>query len=86
MRQAEEDVIYTVLARGTDAKPSHDQAVLQDYFNLHTSLADLSVLWAEQDPRFRAVAPFFPGAPSGPACCEFQKCQVHQDSGSGIGA
>ena len=62
MRQPGEDVEYSVLARGLDSEPQQEQAVLQDYFNLHTSLTDLSHGWAQQDPRFEAVAPYFPGS------------------------
>jgi len=61
VQQPEEDVEYSVLARGLDSEPQQDRAVLQDYFNLQTSLAELSCGWARQDPRFEAVAPFFPG-------------------------
>ncbi|KAK9839369.1 hypothetical protein WJX84_000149, partial [Apatococcus fuscideae] len=62
VRQPEEEVEYSVLARGLESEPQQDRAVLQDYFNLQTSLAELSHVWARQDPRFEAVAPFFPGA------------------------
>ncbi|KAK9863991.1 hypothetical protein WJX84_001937 [Apatococcus fuscideae] len=62
LKQDDDDVEYRVLARGLDTDPLQDAAVLQDYFNLHAGLAQLSAGWAERDPRFRAVAPFFPGA------------------------
>ena len=52
---------YKVLARGDDALPSDDAAVLRDYFNAGTSLGQLAQLWAKSDPRFRNVHPYFPG-------------------------
>ena len=55
---------YKVLARGDDALPCDDAAVLRDYFNAGTSLGQLAQLWAESDPRFCNVHPYFPGA-----CC-----------------
>ena len=61
VRQPEDDVEYAVLARGDDAGAKQDNTVLQDYFNLHMSLADLTATWASQDSRLKDVAPFFPG-------------------------
>lgn len=61
MRQEEDDVLFRVLARGTGALPSEDAAALHDYFNLGSRMADLSAHWAERDPRFRNIHPYFPG-------------------------
>ena len=63
MRQEEDDVLFRVLARGDGALPSEDAAALHDYFNLGSRMADLSTHWAERDPRFRNIHPYFPGAP-----------------------
>ena len=52
---------YKVLARGDDALPCDDAAVLRDYFNAGTSLGQLAQLWAKSDLRFRNVHPYFPG-------------------------
>lgn len=52
---------YRVLARGEDAQPCDDSAVLRDYFNAGTSLGSLVPLWASKDPRFGNVHPYFPG-------------------------
>lgn len=54
--------MYRVLARGSGPDPKEDAAALHDYFNLGTSLSELSRHWAQQDPRFRALRPCFPGA------------------------
>lgn len=64
LRQEENDVSYRILARGSDASPSADFAALHDYFNLGTSLTALSQQWAQQDTRFCALRPCFPGAES----------------------
>ena len=61
MRQQKDDVEYKVLARGDDALPCDDAAVLRGYFNAGTSLGQLAQLWAQSDPRFRHVHPYFPG-------------------------
>ncbi|KAK9805430.1 hypothetical protein WJX73_005270 [Symbiochloris irregularis] len=55
------DLLYKVLARGPQAVPAEDEAVLVDFFNLNVSLQQLSKQWVA-DQRFRAVHPFFPGA------------------------
>lgn len=41
--------------------PAADAAVLHDYFNLGTSLSQLSAHWACRDPRYALVAPALPG-------------------------
>lgn len=41
--------------------PAADAAVLHDYFNLGTSLSQLSAHWACRDPRYALVAPVLPG-------------------------
>ena len=63
MRQEEDNVLFRVLARGDGALPSEDAAALHDYFNLGSRMADLSAQWAESDPRFRSIHPYFPGLP-----------------------
>ncbi len=63
MRQEEDDVLFRVLARGDGALPGEDAAALHDYFNLGSRMADLSAHWADRDPRFRNIHPYFPGAP-----------------------
>ena len=63
MRQEQDDVAFRVLARGEGAHAAQDEAALQDYFNLRTSLAELSLLWTQGDARFRKICPYFPGAP-----------------------
>ncbi|GIL60623.1 hypothetical protein Vafri_15157, partial [Volvox africanus] len=62
LRQLEDDVLYRVLARGQDANPAADAAVLHDYFNLDTNLGHLATGWAASCSRFREVSPHFPGA------------------------
>ncbi|BDA51122.1 N-glycosylase/DNA lyase at N-terminal half [Coccomyxa sp. Obi] len=62
MRQEENDVLFRVLARGAGAVPCGDAAALHDYFNLGSRMADLTAHWAERDPRFRSIHPYFPGA------------------------
>ena len=61
MRQEENDVMFRVLARGAGAVPSGDAAALHEYFNLGSRMADLTAHWAERDPRFRRIHPYFPG-------------------------
>ena len=61
LRQEEDDVLWQVLARGPGAPASKDSAVIKNYFNLHSSLAEMSEGWAAQDPRFKLIAPYFPG-------------------------
>ena len=61
MMQQADDAEYKVLARGENALPGEDAAVLRDYFNAGTSLNQLAELWAKSDPRFRNVHPYFPG-------------------------
>lgn len=41
--------------------PAADAAVIRDYFNLGTSLTQLSQHWAARDPRYALVAPALPG-------------------------
>ena len=65
LRQEADDIVYTVLARGDDAPPDGDAAVLRDYFNLETSLVPLAETWAAADERFREVAPHIPGKSEG---------------------
>jgi hypothetical protein len=62
LRQEDDDVRYRVLSRGTGAYACGDSAALHDYFNLGTSLEQLSQIWAEHDPRFQKLQPYFPGA------------------------
>lgn len=61
MRQEENDVLFRVLARGAGAVPCGDAAALHDYFNLGSRMAKLTAHWAERDPRFRSIHPYFPG-------------------------
>lgn len=63
MRQEQDDVAFRVLARGEGAHVAQDEAALHDYFNLGTSLAELSLQWAQGDARFRKICPYYPGAP-----------------------
>jgi len=61
MRQLEDDIEYTVLARGPDAPEDGDRAALEDYFNLHHRVGPMAAGWARADERFREVSPHFPG-------------------------
>lgn len=61
MRQEDNDVMFRVLARGAGALPCGDAAALHDYFNLGSRMAELTAHWAERDPRFRNIHPYFPG-------------------------
>ena len=61
MRQEQDDVAFRVLARGEGAHAAQDGAALHDYFNLGTSLAKLSLQWAQGDGRFRNICPYYPG-------------------------
>ena len=63
MRQEQDDVAFRVLARGEGAHVAQDESALHDYFNLGTSLAKLSLQWAQGDARFRKICPYYPGAP-----------------------
>ena len=63
VRQEEDDVLFRVLARGAGARADQDAAVLRNYFNLGIRLAELTPAWAHCDPRFRSIAPYFPGGP-----------------------
>lgn len=51
-----------MLARGPDARPVDDAAVLAEYFFLSVRLAPLAAEWAERDERFRSISACFPGA------------------------
>lgn len=62
LRQLEDDVHWTVVARGPLAPEQEDAAVIQDYFNLNTKLASLCDHWSSRDERFRKVVSFLPGA------------------------
>lgn len=61
LRQVDEDVQWQVLARGPDESAASDLTTLQDYFNLHEPLGNMTKEWAKMDPRFKIVSPFFPG-------------------------
>lgn len=41
--------------------PAVDAAVIHEYFNLGTSLSQLSQHWAARDPRYALIAPALPG-------------------------
>ncbi|GAB4821909.1 hypothetical protein N2152v2_008955 [Parachlorella kessleri] len=62
LRQLDGDVEYQVVARGPQALAAEDAAVLHDYFNLGTSLAELAQQWCAADARFCTVHPHLPGA------------------------
>ena len=51
-----------MLARGPDARPVDDAAVLAEYFFLSVRLAPLAAEWAARDERFRSISACFPGA------------------------
>jgi hypothetical protein len=59
VRQLGPEVQYRVLARGQDAAESEDAALLSDYFNCSTDLAELCQHWSSRDPRFKALYPYF---------------------------
>lgn len=62
IRQHEDGhVQYQVFARGPHSVSAGDQAAITDFFNLATSLQNLSQTWVA-DARFAAVRPYFPGA------------------------
>ena len=73
MRQEQDDVAFRVLARGEGTHAAQDEAALHDYFNLRTSLAELSAQWAQGDGCFRKICPYYPGAPQAP-CQSLQAC------------
>ena len=70
MRQLDGDVEYQVVARGPQALAIEDAAVLHDYFNLGTSLADLARQWCAADTRFCTVHPHLQGMVGKAACRE----------------
>lgn len=61
LRQAENDIEWQVLARGPSSTERDDLKALTEYFNLHEPLAAMSRDWADKDPRFRLISPYFPG-------------------------
>jgi hypothetical protein len=62
VQQAEDDVLYRVLARGPATPAAEDSGALHDYFNLGTNLLQLSEAWAAADPRFAHIRQYLPGA------------------------
>lgn len=61
VQQRPDDIVYQVIARGNDAGPSEDAAVLRDYFNLQACLAELCQEWSSRDARFKSIYEHFPG-------------------------
>jgi hypothetical protein len=60
VRQQEADVVqYRVIARGEGAAEAEDDAVLRDYFNCGTNLAQLCQHWSSRDARFKQLHPYF---------------------------
>ncbi|KAI3435875.1 hypothetical protein D9Q98_001933 [Chlorella vulgaris] len=62
MRQLPGDVQYQVIARGSCVDAAGDDVALRDYFNLSTSLAELSPSWCAACPRYALVHRHLPGA------------------------
>ena len=62
VQQRPDDVVYQVIARGNDAGPSEDAAVLRDYFNLQACLEELCQEWSSRDARFKSIHKYFPGS------------------------
>ncbi|KFM26186.1 N-glycosylase/DNA lyase [Auxenochlorella protothecoides] len=62
IRQLEDDVAWRIIGRAPQAAEAEDTAVLADYFNLSTPLADLVRTWSASCDHFARIQPYFQGA------------------------